>query len=74
MNTAIDSRVAQSAGRRLFTVSEAAKYGGWSTSFVYKAVARGIFPSVRIEGTRSVRIDRQDLDALIERNKVGSLG
>lgn len=54
--------------KRLLSVEEAASYMGRTTDAFRQLIHRGKVPVVRID--RRVQVDRQDLDRLIEGNKV----
>ncbi len=54
--------------KRLYSLSEAAIYLGRSTWSVRRLIWDGELPQVRVG--RRVHIDLQDMDALIDRNKV----
>ncbi|MEP7738111.1 helix-turn-helix domain-containing protein [Nocardioides sp. 31GB23] len=53
--------------RRWLSQAEAAEYLGVTDRTVHNYIARGILPGHRIRSSRLVRIDRGDLDALLER-------
>jgi excisionase family DNA binding protein len=53
---------------RLFTTAQAAKYLGVHRTTVYRLVVEGSLPHVAT--FKSWRIDRNDLDAFIAREKV----
>ena len=57
-------RPAQS-GRRWLTRIDAAEYLGVTTRTIEKYNALGILPAHRIKGTRQIRIDRAELEALL---------
>lgn len=45
---------------------QAAAYIGHTDRTIRKYIARGLLPAYRIAGSRSVRIRRSDLDALLQ--------
>ena len=51
--------------RRLMSQAEAAEYLGVSTRTIRSYIARGILRANRIRGSRLIRIDSADLDALV---------
>jgi excisionase family DNA binding protein len=51
--------------RRWLTVAEAAEYTGFATRTIYKRIADGILPAYIPAGSRVLRIDAADLDAMI---------
>ncbi|WP_137292021.1 helix-turn-helix domain-containing protein [Nocardioides dongxiaopingii] len=51
--------------RRWLSQAEAAEYLGVTDRTVRNYVARGSLPAHRVRGSRLVRIDRADLDALV---------
>lgn len=51
--------------RRWFSQQEAAEYLGVTDRTVRNYVARGLLPAHRVTGSRLIRIDRADLDALL---------
>lgn len=55
--------------QRLLNVEEAAIYLGRSTGALRMLIHRGQVPVVRL-GDRRVQLDREDLDRLIEGNKI----
>lgn len=59
---------AQSTRPRLLTVEQAATYLGRTAKGVYVLKAHGMLPYVQIDGR--VMFDIQDLDRVIEQNKV----
>jgi len=54
---------------RLLTVSQAAEYLGCSRANVYTLINAGELPVVAVGKSRGYRIDRQDIDAFIDRRK-----
>lgn len=52
---------------RWLSQAEAAEYLGITDRTVRNYIARGVLPGHRVRGSRLVRIDRNDLDALLER-------
>ena len=62
-------RAAAQLGARLLDVPAAAAYLGLSTWTVRDLIACGKLPRVRIGALRVVRVDREDLDRLVERSK-----
>ena len=61
-----------SISKRLFTVREAAEYLAIAETTLYHWVARREVAVVRLR-RKAVRLDRQDLDALIERVKLKTI-
>lgn len=59
--------VSEATNRRLLTVGEAATYLALSEREIYAKIARGDLPPVR--SGRATRLDIQDLDNWIVRNK-----
>lgn len=55
-----------SAGRCWLTVDQAAAYSGFSTRTIRQRVYDGDLPAYMPRGSRLLRIDRADLDAMIE--------
>jgi excisionase family DNA binding protein len=53
------------AYRRWLSQAEAAEYLGVTDRTVRNYIARGALPGHRVRGSRLVRIDRKDLDALL---------
>lgn len=51
--------------RRWYSQAEAADYLGVTDRTVRNYIARGTLPGHRVRGSRLVRIDRADLDALL---------
>jgi excisionase family DNA binding protein len=51
--------------RQLVSLKEAADYLGVSTRTIRTYIARGILRAHRIQGSRLIRIDVADLDALV---------
>jgi excisionase family DNA binding protein len=51
--------------RRWFTVREAAAYSKLATRTIRKRIAEGILPAYTPRGSRLIRIDGDDLDAMI---------
>jgi excisionase family DNA binding protein len=60
------------AGRRLLSPTEAAAYLGLQSRFaIYRLVASGTLPAVRL--ANKIRLDLRDLDAAIEEAKGGDM-
>lgn len=53
-------------GSRWLNQAEAAEYLGVTDRTVRYYIARGVLPAGRIKGSRLIRIDRADLDALVD--------
>jgi excisionase family DNA binding protein len=51
--------------RRWLTVREAAEYSGFATRTIRKRIAEGVLPAYLPRGSRVLRIDGDDLDAMI---------
>jgi excisionase family DNA binding protein len=51
--------------RRWLTVQEAARYSGYSVRTIRKRIANGDLPAFRPRGSRVLRIDADDVDAMI---------
>jgi excisionase family DNA binding protein len=51
--------------RRWLTVREAAEYSGFATRTIRKRIAEGVLPAYLPRGSRLLRIDGDDLDAMI---------
>jgi excisionase family DNA binding protein len=51
--------------RRLMSQAEAAEYLGVSTRTIRAYIARGVLKANRIRGSRLIRIDAAELDALV---------
>lgn len=51
--------------RRWVSQAEAAEYLGVTTRTIRRYIAIGLLPASRIRGSRLIRIDRADLDALL---------
>lgn len=51
--------------RRWLNQTEAAEYLGVTDRTVRNYIARGLLPGHRVRGSRLVRIDRADLDAML---------
>jgi excisionase family DNA binding protein len=47
------------------TVDEAAEYGGWNKSTVYKLISQGRIRAYRLSG---LRVRREDIDQALESN------
>ena len=56
---------ASRTGRRWAGVGEAARYSGYATRTIRKRIADGILPAYMPRGSRLLRIDLDDLDAMI---------
>jgi len=56
-------------GKRLFTLKEAAEYLGRSVWGVRDLIWAQTIPVVKQGGCRKMYLDRNDLDAFIEKNK-----
>lgn len=63
----MDTRIVD---RVLLTIPEVSRAVGVSQRFVWSLIAAGRLPAVRL-GRRAVRIDRTDLDKLIQGAKGG---
>lgn len=48
------------------TIRQAAEYLGVTDRTIRNYIARGDLPAARIRGSRQVRIDQTDLDALLQ--------
>jgi excisionase family DNA binding protein len=51
--------------RRWYTIREAAEYSKLGTRTIRKRIAEGILPAYTPRGSRVIRIDGDDLDAMI---------
>lgn len=51
--------------RRWFSQKEAAEYLGVTDRTVRNYIARGLIPAHRVKGSRLIRIEQADLDALM---------
>lgn len=63
----------QPVAREWLTIDDAAEYIGVTERTIRKYISQGTLPASRIKGSRLVRIDRPDLDALfvpIEPNEI----
>lgn len=55
----------ESQSRRWLSQLEAAEYLGVTDRTIRAYISRGLLPGYRVRGSRLVRIDRHDLDALL---------
>ena len=69
MKVPANTPLINSKTQRLLNVEEAAVYLGRSPGALRMLIHRGQVPVVRI-GDRRVQLDREDLDRLIEGNKI----
>jgi excisionase family DNA binding protein len=53
--------------RRLITLQDAADRLGVDQRTLRRRIADGLLPAYKIAGTRSIRVDERDVDALAER-------
>ena len=53
-------------GRRLATVQDAADYWGVGLRTMRRRVAEGVVNAYRLPGSRALRIDLDELDAMLE--------
>lgn len=51
--------------RRWLSQAEAAEYLGVTTRSIRRYIAVGLLPASRIKGSRLIRIDQEDVDALL---------
>ena len=59
------STTAAASAHHWLNQSESAKYLGVTDRTIRNYVARGVLPARRVRGSRLIRIDRADLDALL---------
>lgn len=64
-----ESRPTAPQAGQLLKVSEAAKRLAVGETAVYSMMASGALSRIELEGTRSVRVDAREVDALIERSR-----
>jgi len=53
----------------LLSVKQAAEYLGVSKDIIYRWIHDGVLPHVRFTQLGNLYVDRNDLDAFVERNK-----
>ncbi len=56
---------ATTAQRRLISISQAAVYLGVTDRTIRNYISAGSLPAKRIQGSRLIRVDQADLDALL---------
>ncbi len=64
-----EPRVSTAHPAQLLRVSEAARRLAVGETAVYAMMANGALSRIEPEGTRSVRVDSREIDALIERSR-----
>jgi excisionase family DNA binding protein len=62
-------RLCNPLGKRLFTIKEAAQYLGRSVWGVRDLIWSQTIPVIKQAGCRKMYLDRNDMDAFIEKNK-----
>lgn len=62
-------RICNPLGKRLFTIKEAAQYLGRSVWGVRDLIWSQTIPVIKQAGCRKMYLDRNDMDAFIEKNK-----
>ena len=58
-------------GSRILTFTEGCAYLGVKKATLYNWISAGKIPAFKVEGSRVWKFDRADLDAWIEKQKVG---
>lgn len=63
-------RIHNPVSKRLYTLKEAAEYLGRSVWGIRELIWSKKMPIVKQQGCRKMYVDRNDLDAFIEKNKI----